>query len=166
MLGTPQDAYLESNILTADSLELVRMLYRAAADAVRRARLHLAARRISERSSEISRALALLCELSGCLDHARGGSLSRSLVELYDYMQRRLLEANMRQKAEPLAEVESLLATLLEGWERIHPAEEHRGDGLGHPDQELLQPSRLPYAVGPQLAADAAVEYAGRSWSL
>src|SRR5271170_3550294 len=115
MPGTPQDAYLESRILTADPLELVRMLYRAAVDCTRRARAHLAGGRIAERSREICRALALISELSGSLDHARGGALSRNLVELYDYMQRRLLEANARQKAEPLAEVESLLATLLAG---------------------------------------------------
>ena len=38
MPGTPQDAYLESRILTADPLELVRMLYRASVDSTRRAR--------------------------------------------------------------------------------------------------------------------------------
>jgi flagellin-specific chaperone FliS len=38
MPGTVQDAYLESRILTADPLELVRMLYRAAVDATKRSR--------------------------------------------------------------------------------------------------------------------------------
>jgi len=116
-----QNVYMESTTLNADSLELVRILYRAAAEATRRAREHLAAARISERSREIGRAHAVLCELSRVLDHSRGGSLSQSLAELYDYMQRRLLEANIQQRPEPLVEVEGLLITLLSGWEQIQP---------------------------------------------
>src|ERR1035438_2444091 len=90
----PQDAYLESQVLTADPMELVRLLYRAAGDAARSASAHLAAGRIAERSRQITKAHAILSQLSVSLDHARGGALSRSLAELYDYMQRRLLEAN------------------------------------------------------------------------
>src|SRR5450755_4372535 len=113
------DAYLESQVLTADPMELVRLLYRAAGDATRNARVHLSAGRIAERSRQISKAHAILSQLSVTLDHTRGGTLSRSLAELYDYMQRQLLDANQRQKAEPLVEVESLLATLMEGWEEL-----------------------------------------------
>jgi flagellar secretion chaperone FliS len=120
-----QDAYLESQVLTADPLELVRLLYRAAGDATRSASAHLAAGRIAERSRQISKAHAILIAVVRSLDHARGGALSRSLAELYDYMQRRLLEANQRQKAEPLVEVGSLLATLLEGWDQIRNTPEH-----------------------------------------
>ena len=161
----PQDAYLESKILTADPLELVRLLYRAARDATRRASAHLAAGRIAERSREICRALAVLTELCASLDHTRGGSLSRSLAELYDYMQRRLLEANLRQKPEPLTEVESLLATLLEGWERA--AGEHQavrpGKSQAEPFAEPVE--RGGYPSRPLPAAEPALEYSAQSWS-
>jgi len=115
----PQDIYLESQVLTAEPIELVRLLYRAAGDAVRSASAHLAAGRILERSQQVNKAYAILSELTVTLDPARGGTLSHSLAELYDYMQRRLLEANRRQQPEPLAEVERLLATLQEGWDQI-----------------------------------------------
>lgn len=120
----PQDAYLESQVLTADPMELVRLLYRGARDATRSAKTHLAAGRIAERSRQISKAHSILTQLSGSLDHLRGGTLSRSLAELYDYMQRCLLDSNLRQKPEPLIEVERLLSTLLEGWEQIGSAPE------------------------------------------
>jgi len=166
---TAQDAYLESKILTADPLELVRMLYRAAGDATRRARAHLSAGRIAERSREISRALAILSELTGGLDHARGGTLSRSLAELYDYLQRRLLEANLRQKPEPLAEVESLLATLLDGWEQIRPAGENQagfpGRAVSEPFQGGDPASCQPCAPGVLLPAEPVADYASQSWS-
>ena len=53
------------------------------------------------------------------LDHERGGELSQRLAQLYDYMQRRLLEANAKQIDEPMAEVLGLLSTLGEAWDGI-----------------------------------------------
>jgi len=160
-----QDAYLESQVLTADPMELVRLLYRAAVEATRAASAHLAAGRIAERSRQISKAHAILTQLSASLDHARGGTLSRSLAELYDYMQRRLLEANSRQKAEPLAEVESLLATLLAGWDQIRTAPEHpapHGNQLSPIGGERsTEYGGYPAAFAPVAAA----EYASQSWS-
>ena len=55
------------------------------------------------------------------LDHEQGGQISRSLASLYSYMQERLIEANSKQAAPPLMEVEQLLSTLLEAWIAIRP---------------------------------------------
>ncbi|HTS62273.1 MAG TPA: flagellar export chaperone FliS [Candidatus Acidoferrales bacterium] len=122
MWNNGHDAYLESRILAADPVELVTLLYQACRQAVRDAREHLAAGRIGDRSRAITRAHEVLTELSGSLDHERGGEISRRLAELYDYMQRRLLDANMRQNDEPLVEVLGLLNTLAEAWESVKPA--------------------------------------------
>jgi flagellar protein FliS len=157
-----QDAYLESQIQTADPLELVRLLYRAAGGATRSATAHLAAGRIAERARQISKAHAILTQLTVTLDHARGGALSRSLAELYDYMQRRLLEANQRRKAEPLVEVERLLTTLLEGWDQIAPEPAARQiDAISPMDAESQEYGGYHPAFAPAAAAD----YASQSCS-
>ena len=117
------DAYLESKVLSADPLELVNLLYQASIDAVRNARHHLAEGRILERSQAINRACEISFELSAALDHERGGELSRRLASLYEYMRRRLIEANLKQEDAPLAEVLGLLTTLGEAWEAIRPVE-------------------------------------------
>ena len=119
MWNNGHDAYLESRVMAADPVELVNLLYQACRQAVRDAREHLAAGRIAERSSAISRCCEILIELAGSLDRQRGGEISRRLAELYDYMQRRLLDANMHQKDEPLVEVLTLLNTLGEAWEAV-----------------------------------------------
>jgi flagellar protein FliS len=161
----PQNAYLESQIQTADPLELVRLLYRAAGDATRSASAHLAAGRIAERSRQISKAFAILTQLAATLDHARGGSLSRNLAELYDYMQRRLLEANQIQRAEPLAEVERLLATLLEGWDQIRPEPERCAPQPNAYPQTSEEPSGEYGGYAAVFAPAGAAEYASQSWS-
>ena len=113
------DAYLESRVLTADPVELVDLLYQACTHAVREARAHLEGGRIAERSREITRAWEILNELASSLDFERGGEISQRLAPLYAYLQGRLLEANLQQSDEPLAEVLGLVATLAEGWAGI-----------------------------------------------
>src|SRR4051812_42677556 len=98
-------AYLESRVLSADPVELVNMLYQGCTLAVREARHFLAEGRIAERSREINTAFEILVELESSLDRKKGGDISRRLSLLYDYMRRRLLEANMQQSDPPLTEV-------------------------------------------------------------
>ena len=114
-----QDAYLENRILSADPTELVRLLYQGGMEAVREARRHLAAGDIRARSRAISKASSMLLELVRSLDHERGGEIAGRLGQLYDYMLRRLTEANFQQSDVPLAEVLSLMATLAEAWNGI-----------------------------------------------
>ena len=97
----------------------MRALYRGAIDAVALARVHLEKGAIRERSRQITKALLIVHELLRSLDHTLGAAVSRQLAELYVYIANRLIEANRKQIDEPLAEVERLLATLLEAWSSL-----------------------------------------------
>jgi flagellar protein FliS len=122
--------YRESEILSADPLKLVQMMYRAAIDSVAAARRHVRAREIQERNFAIMRAWNIVNELMHSLDRAAGGDISRNLGGLYAYIQARLLEANSQQTEPPLAEAEKLLMTLLEGWSSA--AVQGATPGAGH----------------------------------
>ena len=115
----PFGAYLESKVLSASPLELVSLAYEGAIEAIRRARVCLLEKRIHDRSRAITKAQLILAELQRSLDFNRGGDLSLQLSRLYDYMQRRLIEANFQQAEAPLAEVENLLETVLESWREL-----------------------------------------------
>ena len=111
-----QNNYLEEEVLSANPLKLVELLYRGALDAVGSARRYLALRDIRARSRAINSAMKILSELARTLNHEAGGDVSRNLADLYAYIQTRLIEANTQQADPPLAEIERLLTTLLEGW--------------------------------------------------
>ena len=119
MGNNAHEAYLEGRILTADPIELTRLLYQAATGAVRDARRCLEEGEIAARARSISKACGILIELAGALDHERGGEISSRLALLYDYMQRRLIEANFRQSDPPLVEVLGLLSTISEAWDGV-----------------------------------------------
>jgi flagellar protein FliS len=114
--------YVEDRILSADPLELVHIVYQHALDMVRESRRHLASGDIAARSRSISRAINAISELDGALNHTNGGQIGQNLAELYQYMRTRLSVANVAQQDAPLAEVESLLATLAEAWNAIRSA--------------------------------------------
>jgi flagellar protein FliS len=114
-----RDAYLESEVLSASPIQLVEILYRAAIESTTKAIAAIESHDIAERSRQINRVQAVVSELSQSLDHSNGGSLSTDLAELYDYMQRRLAQANIEQQAAPLHDVQTLLTTLLEAWSGI-----------------------------------------------
>ncbi len=118
------NAYLEQKILSADPIETVRMLYQAAIIRTRDARRALAEGNIAERTRCINQVFDILNELNQSLDFEKGGSLSLQLARLYDYMQRRLIEANGAQTDAPLAEVVALLSTVGEAWEVLAKAAE------------------------------------------
>jgi flagellar protein FliS len=150
MLQTAYDAYLESRIESADPVQLVRLLYQGAMAAVRDARRNLASGDIAARSRAVSKAFEILSELASSLDRERGGEIAVRLAQLYDYAQRRLLEANARQQDEPLAEVLGLLSTLSEAWQEI--------GGTERP----AEPVSGPWA---QAAAADSADVAAHAWN-
>jgi flagellar protein FliS len=110
-------AYVNNEILTAEPLELVIMLYRGALESIGRARACVRSRDIAGRAAAINKTLAIVGELSSALDHQRGGEISRNLAGIYNYVQRKLIDANVQQSEAPLAECEQLLSTMLDAWQ-------------------------------------------------
>ena len=154
MSQSAHDTYLESRVLSASPIELVRMLCHAAMGAVRDARTHLAAGDIAARSRSITWASNILVELAGSLDHQRGAEISGNLTQLYDYMIRRLTDANFQQNDAPLVEVLGLLATLSEGWNGV-PTE-------GRAVSATAYENAWSQTVRPEPVA----AYVSQSWSL
>jgi flagellar protein FliS len=162
-----KDAYLESRVLSADPLELVHILYGHTLEMVRDARRYLASGDIAARGTAISRAIAAVAELDASLDHQAGGSVSRNLASLYEYMRLRLLTANIQRQDAPLAEVESLLRTLDEAWSAIRPGatEAVVAAGAGNVWRGQFAPDPGNVWRG-QFAPDPGTEFAGPGWSV
>jgi len=119
MPANAYDTYLEATVLSADPVELVRILYRTAIDCVHDARGYLAAGDVSARVRAVNKAWGAIRELSFCLNHEAQPNLARQLAELYDFMQRRLLAANFEQTDAPLAEVAGVLENLSAAWNKV-----------------------------------------------
>jgi flagellar protein FliS len=100
--------------------KLVAMLMDAVIDELARARGALSRGDIADKGRAIGRAVRLLDEgLKGPLDLQAGGALAQRLSDLYDYLLRRLTQANLHNDDDALQECARLMGTVREGWSGI-----------------------------------------------
>jgi flagellar protein FliS len=109
--------YRQTQTETAAPGELVLMLYRGALRFLTGAIDAIEASNIAEAHNKLLKAQAIISNLLENLDVERGGEFARTLSALYEYMLRRLIEANVRKDARPAREVQALLKELLPAWE-------------------------------------------------
>jgi flagellar secretion chaperone FliS len=112
-------AYRQTQAQTAAPGELVVMLYRGAVRFISSAIEAIESRNIEAAHTNLVRAQAIITELSETLDLERGGEIARNLQAIYEFMNRRLIEANLRKDPAIAREVEALLRELLPAWEQI-----------------------------------------------
>ncbi|WP_312739607.1 flagellar export chaperone FliS [Cedecea neteri] len=117
-----QQVGLESAVMSASPHQLVVMLFDGALSALVRARLFLEQEQIPQKGEALSKAINIIDNgLKAGLNMDVGGDLPVNLANLYDYMVRRLLHANLRNDVEAIAEVERLLANIADAWKQIGP---------------------------------------------
>lgn len=117
-----RDTYLEDRVLSASPVELVKMLYDGAIEAVGQARACVRAGDIAGRARAISKAAAIIGELAQSLQPA-SPEIERNLRRLYDFVLSRLLEANATQTEPPLADAERILVTLADAWHTVEESQ-------------------------------------------
>ncbi len=114
----PYDHYRKVATETADPVELVIMLYRGAINFLAGAEQAMHAGDPAQSHRLLIRAQLVVAELMGTLD-LDAGEIALNLNRLYDYMQRQMIEANLRKDPAPAAEVRRMLVELLGTWEDI-----------------------------------------------
>jgi len=109
----------QTSITDADPHRLVQLLYNGAIERINMAKARMQANDYAGKGKLINKAMEIVGGLRAFLDFEKGGELSARLEALYDYMERTLLEASMRNDPEKLDEVLGLLRSLKEGWDGI-----------------------------------------------
>jgi flagellar secretion chaperone FliS len=113
---------VESKVIGADPHQLTSMLFHGALARIANAKSEMNRKDIAAKGQSISKAIAIIGEgLHASLDKKVGGELAQNLSALYDYMVRRLIEANLKNDAAILDEVSGLLGGLAEAWDSIRP---------------------------------------------
>lgn len=115
----------------ADQLQLVLHLMDGAIERIHLARSHLLRNEVAAKGETIGKAIGIIDGLRCALDMERGGKIAASLESLYDYMMRRLLEANLHNDPERLNEVAGLLGEIRSGWSQM-TREQANAASAGH----------------------------------
>lgn len=153
MFGTPNrgaNAYakvgLETGVVASSPHKLIVMLFDGALVAIRSGIVHMKAGETEKKGLAISKAINIVANgLRASLDKKAGETIAANLDALYEYIGKRLLEANLQNKPEILEEVAALLGDLKSAWEAI-------GDAPAPAQAEAAQPAPQRMAAFDNLA--------------
>jgi flagellar protein FliS len=110
-------SYQQNSVLTATPGELTLMLYNGCIKFIRQAKLAMSNQNIEKKNTYIQKAQNIIRELMVTLDQKQ--DVSKSMIQMYDYMNRRLIEANIKNDAEILDEVEGFVAEFRDTWKQV-----------------------------------------------
>lgn len=116
--------HVQGTVDSATPHRLVQMLMEGVQEKLIAAKGYMANKNIAKKGEHISWAISIIDSLRACLNHELGGEVSQNLNRLYDYMETRLLEANLKNDPAMIDEVGMLMAQIKRGWDEI-PAEFH-----------------------------------------
>lgn len=108
-----------THIEDASPHRLIQMLMEGALDKIRIAKGLMERNKIQEKVQHINWALSIIDGLRNSLDMEKGGDIAQHLDSLYDYMQRRLIVANMDNDPTILDEVAGLLGEIKSAWDAL-----------------------------------------------
>lgn len=111
--------YRRTEIETASPAKLLLMLYDGAIRRLDRARRCIDTADMAGAHDHLVRTQDIILELMLSLDWDVGGEIPARLHSLYDFMYRRLVEANIRKDTLPINEVLSLLEQLRQTWSEV-----------------------------------------------
>ncbi|MBU2863151.1 flagellar export chaperone FliS [Reinekea forsetii] len=113
-----QSVGTQTSIVDADPHRLVQLLFEGALARISAAKGHIARKEYDKKSNQINSAINIIGGLQESLN-LDAGELALNLERLYDYMIRRLFEANVRNSVEMLEEVNNLLTQIKTAWDEI-----------------------------------------------
>lgn len=116
MIANPYQQYQESHLETASQGKLLLMLYDGAIRFLTQAHQALESKNYQDSHNFILKAEDVITELMACLRFDVGGEIALNLYRLYEYMNWRLIQANIKRDASMVVEVQTRLRELREAW--------------------------------------------------
>jgi flagellar secretion chaperone FliS len=129
-INNPYTAYQNNSVNTASPGELTLMLYNGSLKFIHIAKKAIADKNIELKNTNIQKAQAIVSELMVTLNTDL--EISQNMMSLYDYINRRLTEANVKNDAAVLEEVEGMITEFRDTWKQViqlNRQKQHAGQG-------------------------------------
>jgi len=116
-VNNPYQAYQSNAVTTASPGELTLMLYDGCLKFIKLAINAIKEKNISEKNANIQKAQNIINELMITLN--TDYDISKQLMSLYDYINRRLIEANIQNDVAILEECEGFVTEFRDTWKQV-----------------------------------------------
>ncbi|MGM7634534.1 flagellar export chaperone FliS [Bacillus sp. Hm123] len=116
-MKNPYQTYSNNSVTTASPGELTLMLYNGCLKFIAKAKKAIDEKDIQTKNTNIQKAQAIIQELMVTLNME--AAVSENLLSLYDYLNRRLIEANVKNDTAILEEVEGFVTEFRDTWKEV-----------------------------------------------
>ncbi len=110
---------VQGGVDSATPHRLIQMLMEGVLEKIATAKFHMEKNEIASKGENISVAISIIDGLRVSLDKSTGGEIAQNLDDLYEYMGRILLQANLKNDVRLLDEVAGLLNEIKSAWDAI-----------------------------------------------
>lgn len=128
-LNNPYQAYQQNSVSTASPGELTLMLYNGCLKFIKQARLAIEQKNTQDKNLNLQKAQRIIQELMITLNPE--AAVSESMMSMYDYMNRRLIEVNMSNDLDILTEVEGYVMEFRDTWKQVIQSNRQQQFGQG-----------------------------------
>ncbi|MCE9788821.1 flagellar export chaperone FliS [Shewanella chilikensis] len=115
---------LDNEISVASPHRIVQLMFNGALERIAQSRYAIEQGDQSAKGVFINKAIGIITGLSNSLNMEAGGEIATNLSNLYDFMLRRITEANLNNDVQALDDVAAVLRDIKEAWDAI-PADKH-----------------------------------------
>jgi len=117
MLTTPHQIYQQSAVNTSNPLQLIIMLYDGAIKHVKLGIEGIETNDFQKANTHLVKAQSVINELISSLNFQY--PIAELLLQIYDYLVRNLIEANVKKQKDPALEVLGHLSNLRDAWQQV-----------------------------------------------
>lgn len=108
-----------AGVQDASSHRLIQMLYDGVLERIAQAKGAMQQKNFEMKGKKVGEAISILLGLRDCLNGKQGGDIASNLDALYEYIQRALMEAHIKNNEEKLDECAELIGEISEAWRQI-----------------------------------------------
>lgn len=116
-INNPYQAYQQNSVATASPGELTLMLYNGCLKFMRLAKKGIEDKNVEVKNTNLIKAQKIIQELMVTLN--TDVAVSKSMLAMYDYMNRRLIEANIKNDVAIIEEVEAYMVEFRDTWKQV-----------------------------------------------
>ncbi|WP_078378907.1 flagellar export chaperone FliS [Sutcliffiella halmapala] len=113
----PYQAYQQNSVATASPGELTLMLYNGCLKFMRLAKKGIEEKNVEVKNTNLLKAQKIIQELMVTLN--TNLAVSKSMLAMYDYMNRRLIDANIKNDVSIIEEVEVHMTEFRDTWKQV-----------------------------------------------
>lgn len=111
------NAYKQNSVTTASPGDLTLMLYNGCLKFLLKAKRAIVEKDMQEKNTNLIKAQAIISELMATLN--MDIQISENMLALYEYMNHRLVEANIQNNVSFIEEVEGLVTEFRDTWKEV-----------------------------------------------